>query len=861
MADRPGGEASGVAFVDELSRHGVRPALVTPDGAALSYLELADLVDHVRSEIGGGRRLVLVEAADEVGAVVGELAAMAGRHPVVLAGTEVARDAALATFDPDVVISADGEVHHRRVRPAHDLHPDLALLLSTSGTIGSAKLVRLSARGVDANARAIADYLELSAVDRAVTTLPMAYCYGLSVLHSHLAAGASVVLSGLSVADEGFPDRLRTLEVTSFAGVPHTFELLDRVGFERWELPRLRTVTQAGGRLAPERVRQLAALGRRRGWRFVVMYGQTEATARMAYLPPELAERRPEAIGRPISGGALRVDPVPGAGLGHGVGELVYRGPNVMFGYAEGPGDLARGREVDELRTGDLAVRAPDGLYEIRGRLGRFVKPFGLRVDLDEVERLGSGVAGDVLCAGDDDGVVVATTDAGRAGDLGARLGEHMGLPRAAVRVVVLDELPRLGNGKPDYPAVLALGRDRPGAGAATSLADGGGASDHDGRGNRVDAVLATVLGVERIADDDTFVSLGGDSLSYVEASVQLEQILGTLPERWQHLTVAELRAVRPRPAGARLDATIALRALAIVGVVVAHAGLAPMVGGAHVLLAVAGLNAARFTIGSHAPGWWRRGLRQVAKVGLVTVAYLGAAALVVDGIAASTVGLASGYVGEGTWRYRYWFVEVFVQLSLVLLGLLAVPGLRLLERTRPFAVALALLVAALAVRGLEVGAPGWDELKAHSVAWLFALGWAAERARYRGQRLVLTAVAALALPGAFATPGRGVVLLGVGLLLVVWCPTVPVPARLHRPIGVLAGASLAIYLTHWQVLELTAPVVGPVLATATALAVGVVAGSAAARLARRWPRLSERALGALPRRHAATGLGAAPTP
>src|SRR5690606_5321492 len=129
-----------------------------------------------------------------------------------------------------------------------------------------------------------------------------------------------------------------------------------------------------GGRLAPERVRKVAELGRARGWDLVVMYGQTEATARMAYLPPELVLVEPSAIGRPIPGGSLRIDQPDATG----VGELVFTGPNVMLGYAETPADLARGRDVRELRTGDLGRVDEHGLLHVVGRRSRFAKLFGL---------------------------------------------------------------------------------------------------------------------------------------------------------------------------------------------------------------------------------------------------------------------------------------------------------------------------------------------------------------------------------------------------------------------------------------------------------------------------------------------------
>ena len=380
-----------VPFVARLASHGDRAALVTPAGT-VTYTELAARVAGVADRLGPTRRLVLVAGANDVDPIVTYLAALSAGHPVILVpGDNPGNLAAVRdAYDPDVVHDAAGLVE-RRDGTAHELHPSLALLLSTSGSTGSPKLVRLSAENVEANAAAIANYLGIRPEDVAATTLPMHYCYGLSVINSHLLAGASLLLTSLSVVDACFWEQFRTHRATTLAGVPYTYDLLDRVGFADMDLPSLRYVTQAGGRLAPGRVRRYAELGRRRGWDLFVMYGQTEATARMAYLPPDLALRSPSAIGVPVPGGSFSLEPLPEMPLARDgvvdVGELVYDGPNVMLGYAETPADLALGRVVGSLRTGDVARRTADGLYEVIGRRSRFAKVFGLRIDLDEVER------------------------------------------------------------------------------------------------------------------------------------------------------------------------------------------------------------------------------------------------------------------------------------------------------------------------------------------------------------------------------------------------------------------------------------------------------------------------------------------
>jgi acyl-CoA synthetase (AMP-forming)/AMP-acid ligase II len=815
-----------VALAADLGRFGARTALLTEHGP-VTYAELARRVGERADALGPGRRLVLVTGGNDVETLVSHLGALAGGHVAWLAPERHAEELASA-FRPDVVASVrDGGavLDERHEGAAHELHPELALLLGTSGTTGAPRLVRLSARNVGSNAAAIARYLGITADDRAVTTLPMHYCYGLSVVHSHLLAGACLVLTDRSVTDPGFLGLLRDTGATSFAGVPHTFDLLERTGFADAELPALRYVTQAGGRLAPDRVRRLAELGARRGWRFVVMYGQTEATARMAYLPPDLAATRPEAVGIPIPGGSFALRPLPGEDRRKGIGELVYRGPNVMLGYAHRAEDLALGRTVHELATGDLARRAADGLWEIVGRRSRFVKILGLRVDLDEVERRLRRGGVEAVCAGTDERLVIAVAG-GPPEDLGRDLAHRLGLPPARVEVRTVDALPRLPSGKPDYRDLLAA--PAPPAPAPPAVPD---AAD------RVRAAFREVLGAGRPDDGDSFVSLGGDSLSYVEMSLALEEALGRLPEGWPEMTVAELAAAaRPARRAAGVETNVVLRAGAIVLVVASHMTAFWPAGGAHLLLALAGHSFARFSLpGLEAPRRLARAAGTVVRIAVPASAWIGLQVVLAGGYSLGAALLVNNYTGgqslqDGRWKY--WFIEALVQSLIVLTLLFSIPAMRRAERARPFGFALGLLGVALLFR-FEILAFGADDnlfFRPHAVAWIFLLGWAAHRATTPGRRAAVTAAVLATVPGFFGDPVREAVVAG-GILVLLWVPVVPVPRGLVRALGAIAAASLAIYLTHWQVFPPLADALPVVLALPLTVAVGVAAWGCVERL------------------------------
>lgn len=335
-------------------------------------------------------------------------------------------------------------VLHRADLPAYAIHPDLAVLLSTSGSTGSPKAVRLSYANLQANAESIAEYLQLNTNDRAITTLPFSYSYGLSVINSHLLAGASVVLTDASLTSREFWTLFQTHAVTSFAGVPFTYQMLHRLNPEKLPLDSLDTLTQAGGRLSPALTEYFCGLAGRRGWRFFVMYGQTEATARISYVPPQSLPAKIGSIGIPIPGGRMGVATD---------GELVYEGPNVMMGYAESKYDLGKGDELHGvLRTGDLATQDPDGYFFLHGRIKRFVKIHGNRVALDDVESaLEDAVHAPVAVTGIDEKIAIHTLLNVSEDAVRQTVRDLFGFHGSAYTVRLTTELPMTASGKKDY--------------------------------------------------------------------------------------------------------------------------------------------------------------------------------------------------------------------------------------------------------------------------------------------------------------------------------------------------------------------------------------------------------------------------
>lgn len=337
-----------------------------------------------------------------------------------------------------------------------DLHSDLALLLATSGSTGSPKLVRLSHKNFLSNAQSIVTYLGIDQHERAITSLPFNYSYGMSVINSHLNAGASILLTNRTFFDPLFWRLMKSSEVTSLAGVPYSYEILLKLRFERMDLPALRTLTQAGGKLPIAQTKRVFDICQSKGIRFFTMYGQTEASPRMAYLQPDYLSAKFGSIGRAVPGGTLWLENSEGHRIEQPdqIGELIFSGPNVALGYALSQKDLILGDEWQGvLRTGDLARQDTEGFFFVEGRSSRFLKIFGVRVSLDVVEAWYAerGIVAAVYGHDDHLKVMIEATQSRPQDEEVKQLAATMQIHPSALTVSAIPVLPRLNTGKVDY--------------------------------------------------------------------------------------------------------------------------------------------------------------------------------------------------------------------------------------------------------------------------------------------------------------------------------------------------------------------------------------------------------------------------
>jgi acyl-coenzyme A synthetase/AMP-(fatty) acid ligase len=333
--------------------------------------------------------------------------------------------------------------------------PDsLSLLLTTSGSTGSPKLVRLSYKNIISNAEAIAEYLNINNRERPVTTLPMFYTYGLSVINSHLIKGATILLTEKTVVQKEFWDFAKNQKATSIAGVPYTYEILKPLNIFKMDLPELKTMTQAGGKLDAKIVKWYLEQAQATGKQFIVMYGQTEATARMSYLPFDNASNKSGSIGIAIPDGKFSLIDENGKKIiePDKDGELIYSGPNVSLGYAESREDLLKGDDNNGvLYTGDIARRDIDGYYYITGRKKRFVKIYGNRVNLDAIEQMTKTITDFCACIGVDGLITIFVTKHDLEDTIKKTLSTKTSFPNTVFAVKYIDEIPKNASGKIQY--------------------------------------------------------------------------------------------------------------------------------------------------------------------------------------------------------------------------------------------------------------------------------------------------------------------------------------------------------------------------------------------------------------------------
>lgn len=460
--------------IDKHSKNSL--AAIDSDGNQVSYGELCNIVISYK-RILQNRSVVFLLCENSVGALCAYMACIENRCVPLIISSKIDRDllnSLISIYMPtylwmpcrlDLNVDIQCECKLIDSNYGYDLfqtgykqykiYKELALLLSTSGSTGSPKLVRHSYYNLDASAKNVAKFFKISSTDRALADLPMFYTMGHSVITSHLYAGATLLLTSLSILSKEFWEFFSENNITTFTGVPYSYQLLQRLKFTHKKWPSLKILTQGGGKMSEKLYREFSEYAAKNNILFIPTFGQTECTARMAYLNPSKSLYKVGCIGNAIPEGRLFLVDVNGEKIYNQdiEGELGYSGPNVTLGYAQRKEDLLKGDEwKGSILTGDIAICDSDGDYYIVGRKKRFLKLYGYRVSLDQCEKLIKNEFNiDCVCVGNDERMIIYLENNQFLKDVAKFLSKKTGIVVTAFKVVLLDCIPRNEYGKIIY--------------------------------------------------------------------------------------------------------------------------------------------------------------------------------------------------------------------------------------------------------------------------------------------------------------------------------------------------------------------------------------------------------------------------
>lgn len=447
-------------------------AAIDDSGSSLTYGELVDLRASL-SEVLSERELVFCLCENKVGALGGFLALYDCKDVCLLLSAHIDKgllDTLYDTyrpsyfwmpeeknveFDYEGVFSYKGYALYKTGNKAPEMHPNLSMLMTTSGTTGSPKLVRHKYGNIESNAKNVAKVFGWTSEERGIIDLPMQYTMGLNVINSHLYAGATVLLIEANLMSPNYWSFIKEQKGSNFTGVPFSYEILNRLRFQRMDLPHLTTLAEGGGKLSDSLFKTFADYAAEKGKRFYATFGTTETSARLAFLPPDQATTHIGSIGKAIPEGKIVLVDENGEEIVDSTieGELRYEGPNVTMGYGICIDDLKKGDEFCGVyETGDIAKKDADGFIYIVGRKKRFLKLFGLRVSLDQSERIIAGEFGiECACMGDDTKMRIYITREDLKDEVHQLMADKTGLKSTCFEVNVIDSIPHFESGKINY--------------------------------------------------------------------------------------------------------------------------------------------------------------------------------------------------------------------------------------------------------------------------------------------------------------------------------------------------------------------------------------------------------------------------
>lgn len=449
-------------------------AIIDKEHSKLSYKEVLEKLNEIKKKVRK-RSLILIISENTLGSLLSYIFCILNNHVGIIINSKTSLKNITKIFknyQPNYIFLSkkkksilkkiciedytlfDQALMKNKLKRKIKLNNNLSLLLSTSGSMGSVKFVKLSRNNLKYNAESIIRYLNINSKDSTITNLPISYSYMLSIVNTHLDVGGSIIISRYSLIEKEFWKIYKNSSATSFNGVPYTYEILTKIGLKNIKINSLKYLTHAGGRIEKYKLKKIIRFCKNNNIKFFSMYGQTEASPRISYLKPEFSEKKIGSIGKGIPGSRIYLINKDGRKIlkPFEEGEIVCEGRNVFMGYSKSYRDLKNPNEQNyKLKTGDLGFVDKDGFFYITSRVNKIAKIFGNRVDLGDLESLMNQKSYNIVCTSDNKKIFIFTEKKYNKKKLIYTISKITNLNNSSFEIIKLKCFPRTSNNKISY--------------------------------------------------------------------------------------------------------------------------------------------------------------------------------------------------------------------------------------------------------------------------------------------------------------------------------------------------------------------------------------------------------------------------
>ena len=457
-----------------------KTALINENGKKYKFKDILDIEKNFKKKVEKDQ-LILVLANNSISSILSYIVSILNQNKIILIDENLNNaeiEKIIMLYEPSYIVSKIEKPYFGIIQKPvfrildslilktkfkkHDLKKDLLILLPTSGSTGSSKFVQLSKKNIISNTKSILKYLKINSNDRAVTNMPFYYSYMLSILNTHLFSGASIFVSNKTIIEKKFWNEFKKQKITSFNGVPYTWEVLNRVGKEKIFTNNIKYITQAGGKLDYDLANKIYQLCKQKKKDMYIMYGQTEASPRISYIKNENIIKYKGSIGKPINGVNMWIENKNSKKIlkPNMKGEIFISGENIMMGYSSSVEDIKItniSKKKLKLNTGDIGYFNEDGFFYITGRSNRIVKIYGNRIDLNEIERKMKDFSINVTCINKENNLVVFFNKKFSQKKIENKLYDVMKLNLNKVKFVKIEKMPMTKNKKINYKELFNL--------------------------------------------------------------------------------------------------------------------------------------------------------------------------------------------------------------------------------------------------------------------------------------------------------------------------------------------------------------------------------------------------------------------